>query len=438
MSMNYKVLTSAICIILALLMLAGCKSPSTPNTDDETTPDKKTPDIVYDDNPVSYNTAKTDHILQYSGGFFYFLSYETGNGKRLMRNTDIFKYNPKTGLLTYVCKDPVCDHKTPDCPLFGHMTMFFYKDRLFFNKNYKYAYQNRETEIFMGFASYDTVSGELNKLQVDAFEVAEKPTVKFAGELASHALFFDNYRFYYEVDYNEELDSDVRMLKRMNIDTGEVTILDNSSNTANGQSTSTLSYLFCVDGRLYLSDMKSLYSTNLDYKDKKIIAESVFGEETVTNGKVIVWRNSDTHELYAMNMDGTNSRSLGIKASSFKLNEKSLYYFSDEEIELGTASETGKPEIITNFELYRYSFETEKSEQLLDLRSDDGCITTSSWEVVNNCLYGRYRKWTYPKTGERFSYERHRYSGTDTEHVNTILRVDLATGEQSFIELAVN
>ena len=437
MSMNYKVFISAICIILALLVLTGCKSPSTSDTG-ETTDGAGVTDIVYDDNPVSYNVFDTGSVIQCSDGFFYFLSLETSNGKRLMRNTDLFKYNTQTAGLTYVCQDPVCEHNTPDCPLFGHMTMFFYKNKLFFDKNYKYLHKNREYETFMGFASYDMVSGELNKLNVRAFEVAENPTVKYNIALTLSALYVDNYRYYYETDYNEKLEAYVKMLKRMNIDTGEITILDDSSNTSDGQKVDLVNYLFGVNGRLYFTDTKSLYSTDLDCKDKKTVAEGVFGKDTVTNGKVIVWKNSDTNELHAMNMDGTNSRSLGIKASSFKLNEKSLYYFSDEEIELGTASETGKPEIITNFELYRYSFETEKSEQLLDLRSDDGCITTSSWEVVNNCLYGRYRKWTYPKTGERFSYERHRYSGTDTEHVNTILRVDLATGEQSFIELAVN
>ena len=72
MSITSRIFVSTICIILALLMLVGCKSPSTPNTDDETTPDKKTPDIVYDDNPVSYNVAVTGNVLQYSDGFFTF------------------------------------------------------------------------------------------------------------------------------------------------------------------------------------------------------------------------------------------------------------------------------------------------------------------------------------------------------------------------------
>ncbi len=437
MSFKSRIPIFITCLVLIVVTLGGCKSDKifTPNG---TTDKGEMPNIVCDDNPVSYNIFDTGSVIQYSDGFFYFLSLETGNGKRLMRNTDLFKYNSQTAGLTYVCQDPVCEHNTPDCPLFGHATMFFYKNKLFFDKNYKYLHKNREYETFMGFASYDMVSGELNKLNVRAFEVAENPTVKYNIALTLSALYVDNYRYYYETDYNEKLEAYVKMLKRMHLNTGEITILDDSSNTSGGQKVDLVNYLFGVNGRLYFTDTKSLYSTDLDYKDKKTVAEGVFGKDTVTNGKVIVWKNSDTNELHTMNMDGTNSRSLGIKASSFKLNEKSLYYFSDAKIELGIVAETGEPDYLETFELFRYSFETEKSEQLLNLKNDDDCTVVLYWEVVNNCLYASYFKWTLPKAGETLSHERHRYSSAHPSHVNTILRVDLATGEQSFIELAVN
>lgn len=435
--MNYKVFISAICIILALLVLTGCKSPSTPDTG-ETTDGAGVTDIVYDDNPVSYNVTKQLNIIQYSDGFLYFKSYESGRRKHFWRNSDLFKYNPATEQITFVCKDALCDHTTSECPLYGNLGVSIYKDRIFYDRSYKNSLSDGKTEIFMGFVSYDMIDGKLKELQVKAYEVAETPSIKYSPLYHARVIFTGNSYFYSDSDYVEALDTFVRTLKRMDIDTGEITVLHTPANAEEKNIAEATSMLFCVDNRLYFTDAKSMYSTDLDYKDKKTVAEGVFGKDTVTNGKVIVWKNSDTNELHAMNMDGSNSRSLGIKASDFNLNEKNLYYFSDTEIELGIVAEVGVPDYLKYFEFFKYSFETEKSEQLLNLKNDDDGIEVIDWVVLNNCLYGRYQKWTFPKAGEILSYERHRYSGTDTTHVNTILRIDIETGAQSFIELAVN
>lgn len=433
MSNIKKSFIATVCAIVAMLALAGCSKPDTPPPppNDTTTAENVNPTGVYSDNPVKYNLADAASVIQYSDGFFYFESYQIETGKRMMRNTDIYRYNPETKLLTHICKDAVCDHKSPDCPLFGHMTAYVYNNKLYFDKNYRYTRASREDEIFMGFASYDLVGGELKKLKVDAFEVSENPTTKLSVSLKVSAIYCDEYRFYYENDYNEELKADVKAMKRMNLDTGEVTIINDNCGE-------TLKYLFFYDGRLYSTDMKCLFSTDMDGKDKKIIAEGIFDKGTVTNGKVIVWRDEASGELHAMNMDGSNSRSLGIKSENFKLNERNLYYFSDEEIETGKIAESGKAEKIRSFELFRYSFEDGKSELLFDTRTDDGVTSFTSFEVVNGRFYGRYSKWTFPAAGERWSHKKHRYLGTTGDYVNTIMCIDLASGEQSLIELTLD
>lgn len=434
-------------LLLAMVMLSACSpgdDPLSPDKDTDAPGNNPATVIVTDDEPVDFNTANTFNLVQYSAGNIYFQSMQSGRGKRPMRNSDLFKYTPGAGVLTYACRDAVCDHTTPDCPLYGHTNFCCYNDQLYYDRNFKYTHTASDnkglTETFMGFVAYDTVNGKLRELSVKVHEVAETPTVPFTGSVIGLSLYTSNYRFFFQSVPLPDSDDRVKALRRMNLETGEVVTVDATTNLVNGQPSDVLSMLFAVDGRLYLSDLKSLFSVDLDGGDKKIIAEGVFTEGTKTNGQHIVWCDPDTKELHAMELDGSNPRSLGVCAHSFKINQKNLYYLENKELSLGVALETGAEETVNGLRLMRYSFETESAELLYDLHTDDMhfySICGDNWLVSGGRFYARYYEWTLPEKG-RLSLDKHRYDSGATTHVNTILTIDLASGELGTLRLTLD
>ena len=103
----------------------------------------------------------------------YFIAKNDAD-KSVSAGYTLYRYNPKTGNITYVCADPTCTHSTYDCPFYGIVTsceFYIADDSVYYWQQYTYINDrpgelepNDSTEISC-FPEYNMKTGTYKNLR---------------------------------------------------------------------------------------------------------------------------------------------------------------------------------------------------------------------------------------------------------------------------------
>jgi hypothetical protein len=376
------------------------------------------------DRPVEFNATNGGNFIQYYNNYVYFNKL----------NSPLMRYNPATDIVTYVCGDPLCRHNSPDCPLYGLKTPFYiFDNKIFFKKIYSYGHYKagggvEYIEKFLGFCSYDLLNSKIT-----VYEQTDNPTnADFSIIGKVYELYTGRYRFYYDYMYNSKLEKYVYAICRMDLNTKENIVFESESNTSSNLS---VSFLFSIGERIYFSDLKSIYSTDYDLKDKKIVAEGKFPNRMFTDGSLIFWKevNGDNRNtLYSMSVDGGEINDLQIEARSWELTSDYIYYVTNDSITVGklSSSSIASDKLILNgSELHRCRHDGSGDELVWKAEGDNKYTRFNEWLVVGNNIYATYTKWT-DTDGDGIFTDSDCYQSNNNFN---IMRVSIPSGDVKYL-----
>lgn len=318
-------------------------------------------------------------------------------------------------------------------------------DKISFTRTYaipKYSpdgsYNGLET--WGGFVSYDLKNAKFtvhNKFDI----------LSGVGEVLLQ-LYVENYRYFYDKVYDEKTDKWETLLTRMDLNTSKIIRLSEDNvvdeELARDGAGFTAKFLFAFDGRIYMTDMVTIYSTDYDMKNKKIHATGNFALDVKTDGKYIYYGvKPETESKYMlqnvrrMNFDGSGDIDLGIVAEKFNLTENYIYYITPDEISIGKSkiSNYGGSEIVLfGSEIRRCAHDGTNNELVYKFEGDmEYYRFVGAPLVVGNYIYGVYSYWIDSDSDGMFQ-EGDNYSSNNSGDFN-IMRINITTGEIYYIRV---
>ncbi len=121
---------------------------------------------------VSRNVTTT-HISIYNGELYF--TAKNDADKSVSAGYTLYRYNPKTGNITYVCADPTCTHGTYDCPFYGidaGYEFYIEDDNIYYRQQYSFYADDYSEDVSSdtytkvnGFAMYNMKTGEYKWLR---------------------------------------------------------------------------------------------------------------------------------------------------------------------------------------------------------------------------------------------------------------------------------
>lgn len=412
-------------ILLICLSFCACDTLHvvTPNNID---PD--TQEFSYRDNSDTWlhtqsSNAKASKLVGY-GDYLYYKDSKS-----------LAKYNVKTGVKTYLCGDPICSHKTKECPLYGYTDFgavpLFYGDKLYYFVDYdEGVYINGifdHVKYVNNLSCYD-ISNQKHQIILDDFLVN---IVEY--------IVFEN-RFYYYQPYQDEQGNYIYYLNYVNLDTGAVTEkllladLDgrqpNNIVTAYNGQLYFASYLY---GELYSYDISNFSTKTMLYKapDGYNIAHiSCEGESFY-----FVIQNSDKSEQKLCRFDSAKNETTVLYSFASPLSyvyytHSYAYYTYDEKKTIGTTADTKENIILPDSKIYRISL-SDKSpteEFIFEFTDSMSMFSIRNFVVCGNYIYAFYISWM-PSGDTLVSTDG--YSSIDDR---VIMRIDIETGEIYYIK----
>lgn len=272
-----------------------------------------------EDSMYQYNCT-SDTSLLFSDGYLYFY-----NGWTIMR------YNPETGNITSVCADPMCSHKDYSCPLYDMFNgseiyvynNIVYQRRAYIKQLYDASGNYTGSDKWAGFTAYDIESG--NEYVIETYD-----DTGYSGQ--NNRIYADGYRFYYQNYTDEETGESLCRICRMTLSDGTSVTLEGFDRLINGE----VFFTFCMDEHIYFTDLKTLFYTDYDGKNRVDIALGSFCD-VVTNGEYIFYivRDDSTDifgnmtnngVIYRMNKDGSGVVALPQTSGRFYVTGSYIYY----------------------------------------------------------------------------------------------------------------
>lgn len=280
-------------------------------------------DWVYtesDDYPLTEYCYPTE-MMWYAGDCVYLFNRLTDETVTLVR------LNQKNGSVTSVCADPLCDHKSTSCPFGGNISgICIYNDaiyywRMFMQKN---AATGEYDKSIRQFCSYD-----LSNMKFTVHIEKELPSGVSSGQYMK-MLFFGDYCYFYDYEYYADTDTYQWQLKKMNITNSKVSLVSKIDDSVDFPAEV---YLFIVDGRIYFKSPDEIYSTNMEFEDRKVHIKGKFlSDDIFTDGQYIFYSVLDesgiSETIHRADLDGSNVIDLGISSTlNWRVTSKYIYYF---------------------------------------------------------------------------------------------------------------
>ena len=396
------------------------------------------------DKPLDFNVIDGSDVIKYYNGYLYFLNGSTS----LSKSVTLMKYNIKSNNLTCVCADPLCDHNTPDCPLYGlNNSYYIYNDNIYFQRIYHYMHRKPNgnpdyMEYFTGSCSYNFSDMKLTIYeQIENAEISDLGYTEYTSQ-----LYTENYRYYYKYVYNESLENYIFSICRMDLNTKEIVVLDSDSNIEDSEdlfSTSLkITFLFHLNDRIYFTDGKTIYSTDFDMNDRQDVLNGTFiYSEIYTDGEYIYWGESEDSDnnilqtLYRAKLDGSGEKtSLGIKTEDWQITENYIYYLNPCETIIGKnemEQRNGENIVLNNNEIRRTSHDGSSNEAVFSLIQDDTNFEIYQYTCVGNYIYAAYE--TYTDNNNDGAINDSEFYQSTYAAAYTILRIDVTTGDTYYI-----
>ena len=423
--------------IFILLFVLSVLLTSCENTDvtPQPTPESDFPYTESDDGYLTYNAESVasqfkyhDGCLYFGGGSSYAIPTE-GDGV----STDYLKMNLKTGNVVSVCSDPLCRHDFTDCPIYGIGIVNFLSPAgdLYFLSQYFYN-DKENSRLSAQFVKFD-----FGKNKATVLEVFENGATGFGKE-----IYTDDYRFYHGMFYDANQDEYVPAIMRMNLSDGKTEPFAGiDSEHIEGNYDYTDDLLFTIDDRLYLTDSRTLYSVDFDGNNRIDHIDGYVGSECYTDGEYVYYQSSG--EICRRSLDGGNEEKLGIvpySGTGYFLTETYIYYMSGESITLGEARIPGYASdtvTLEGGEFWRCRHDGSENELVYKFAGETETYRPRHWIVVGNYIYAHYYWWTDADGDGIFEEGDNRESyPVNGSPLHRILRIDVTTGEEYFIEIA--
>ena len=396
-----------LCAIIAMLMfLCGCE---------ETEPHDETP-VTMSDETLTINRNLQ---LQYADGCLYALiGYPSYSGNYIVR------YNCASGNVSAVCSDPLCFHNTEDCPMVGIVNWNILPDG---RVCYSHRFTKGKTEI-NDLALYDPESGNKSLL----YQYGDS---YFTGV----ELFTDNYRFYPSIEYDEEGGLFVCGLYRMELKTGDFTLLEEYSSDDEGHTFNATSVLFGIYGeRIYLTDSASIYSMDFNGENRVTHLEGVFPRVIHSDGEFVYYQRGDG--IYRRKLSGGEEEQIvdcGNISGQFTLTTNYIYYQAGETITLGKVDiddYAAKEAELSGGTIYRCRHDGSELTKIAEMSGEYEHLRPTSLTVAGDYIYATYTGWQDKNGDGIFTREEQLASGYGGDHL-PILRIDTVSGEITMIDL---
>lgn len=379
--------------------------------------------VAGDDAPYEYNCINGGNRIQQSDGIIYFFDSIATDKKKTL-----YKLTPETGLIVNICSDPLCNHSSPDCKLFGSTNLFYvYNDKVFFKRIYFHVYYNDDGTIRSRAKVSDSVQYDLKNAKLTVIESYDSmSSMDYLSQ-----LFYKNYRYYYDYVYDESIDKHIFKMCRLNIDTGEISFIGGDNNI----DAATERFVFALEDRIYFTDGKSLYSKNIDNADKKLHCTGEFYENINTDGKNVYFdlqNDNGGRDVYVLtDINDYASAKLIIKGcGAWYLTQNYIYYCDTEKRVIGKSNLSGyaKDEVVLSGKrIRRCDHNGETDEVIFTYEDEYANYQISSMLILDNYIYGEYYYYD-DSDGDGILQD------TDTHHSNikgdySIMRIDVSSGD---------
>jgi hypothetical protein len=363
--------TISILFVLLLIFISGCMSED--NKLNEDTPSKFNSDSIY-----QYNISDGGNMIFYQDCLYYY------------DNLTLMRYNINTQNISFVCEDPLCDHKTIECPFYGAERDFhIYKNKIYF---LRLIFDGKEAVL--NYVCYNMNDSKLSI--VDTY-----PETDSGWDISCYELFTDNYRYYYKQVFNESSKKWEMKICRMDLSEKYSTIYSDEDNV--GVFATRL--IFNINDRVYFTDGKAIWSTALDFTDKKFLFEGKFNGLIKTDGNYIYYSvkinkafnyigTNTVYTIHRINLDGTNDIDLHVETTdNWVLTDNSVFYQKYDEKIIGTSKISGyayDKVILTCSEFHCINNSTLSDKLLYTFSNNEENTRLTSFIVINNCAYGTY------------------------------------------------
>ena len=410
----------ALCL---LLILTSCG--------DTEPPERLKTDFVYtesDDYPLYFGSSQI-HDLKYNSGYIY--KYYSGN---------LYRLNPRTGNVTYVCGDPLCLHNSADCPLYGMLGIYHLTDsgELCYNIKYATVTKNQltgetEREKYNQFVHYDA-------------ENQKKIVIDDIGEQSSYygpEIYSGKWRIYMGQEYDAENDRLIYGMRRADITTGKNSFWGGEEQSDGSfKPLENAAPLFALDGRFYFNDGKYIFSLDENGKNRENALELnlPLGLGCIlTDGTWLYYTSSDRQSILRTNLRSQKTETLvddpEYTGSSFILTKDYIYYQSGTEIVLGKADIPGyaaKEIVLSGENFMRCRHDGSEKTPVFTFEGENAGIRPLYWTAVGNYIYCSYKLWDDSDSDGVFHGEDQHLSD---QNGCELLRIDLSTKETKKITI---
>jgi len=416
-------------LFMALMLLTSCENNLT-YLDTAPVADTVAPgEYTYtesDDGVLPYNPLNGGEYLKYRDGSLYFFS----TAKSSYGISILMRLNVKTGNITSVCADPLCQHDSSDCPFYGVNTFWILTPdgNIRYFRNYiesiKDAYGvTAGVVINVSFCTFDTRASQMTVNE--EFDPNE-------GWSGGNEFYSGDYRFYQSSRYDEETDSYVSSNLRMDMTTNKKTVVTENPDTM----------LFIIGERLYLTDSAVIYSVDFDGGDRVDCVTGRFARRQILTDGEYVYYKADG-ELCRMSLSGGDEEPLGVypnESYNYYLTENYIYYISGDEVVLGKAKIRGYASDIVTLEggeFWRCAYDGSNNELVYKFEGDTAGFRPLYTTVAGNYIYCMYTWWTDADSDGVYVDGDNGYSfPVNGSTACTIMRIDVTTGEAYFIKAA--
>ena len=389
------------------------------------------PNFTYtpgDDKMYPFNCLVECNVQAYDG-MIYFVTAQKNSPRT------VYRLDPQTGVISYVCSDPLCSHGR-GCPLYGITAGFFvYNNKLFYNRYF--IDPSKKTNDADGnprvndFCVYDMSDGKMKVLQNYDYNMLIS---------TDRQIFTGNYRYYedyvqldesyegYEEFCNEHNTVPFMMLPtRMDIETGERTVISTKDSIMNA----TEKLCFVLDERIYFTDGKRLYSRDMNNENEIVHCEGNLGYNVSTNGKSVYFEKTQPTEdddvirsvYYIADMNNyTEPVKIIDNTRGWRLTEKYIYYTDGEDRYYG---EGANQKYSLGTQLRRCSHDGTNDELVIKYEGE-----YYTWQPYQKAIYGNYMYGLYFYSTDDDGDGIYQDYSSDPN----LARIDLNTGEVYVIE----
>ena len=426
--MNPKLFLTLFFLFFVLCSCGGEHEPALPASAAETGYAPEDWEYVEaDDKPCPDNCIDGGKQLQYDGGRLYFL-----NGSNGKRDQTLMTLNLKTGMITSVCPDPLCDHATPDCPFYGIVPLFYVCDgKIFYKRMTSYTYRNpdgtpRYRVDIQDSVFYDTESGKVHVLETYDKKGFSDYTLQ---------LFYNGRRYYCDHVYSEELDKYILKICRLDI-ASEKSVVIGGENNADGVFER---FLFVLNERIYFTDGVRLYSRTLENTDEITHSTGQFDNVAMTDGTDIFFDRRADGPLDVYRMTDPNDAESAARiiegCTNWTLTGRYIYYLD------GQTRSAGKNRLdgydgdeveLYGKELRRCAHDGLGDELVFSFEGDYGSWQIRHWLAVDNYIYGLFTR--YDDVNGDGAIDDGEVMKSDADGRFGIMRIDVENGSVRILE----